>query len=329
MLIATHDGTFHADETTACAIISYLYDNTEIIRTRDPEKMEKADLIIDVSLINDAKHYDHHSKDFTLCRDNGVRYATAGLMWKKFGMDFLKRVVKKELSFHPDEKVLQAAFERIDREFMIMVDLNDNGQLTDYVQQMADACNEGEVALRDRLISFYSDSPDIPYIVAMQNLPNSKGEAQDRAFIATVRMLRQILVPCAINALHTESGIARVLACYQGGPMLVMEERLPWTQAVLQHPETFKKCLLAIYPDRNDRWRVQSLPVSKALRFCNRISAPVSLRGLSGPQLDKAAGVAGLNFIHRSGFTGGGENYESNLKLAELWLKNGERYPGF
>lgn len=328
MLIATHDGTFHADETTACAIISYIYDNTEILRTRDPEKMEKADLVIDVSLINDAKHYDHHAKDFTLSRESGVRYATAGLMWKKFGMDFLKKVVKKELGFHPDAKVLEAAFERIDREFMVMVDLNDNGQLTEYAGTVAACSDSDEAALRDRLIEFYSDDPDIPYIVAMQNLPNNKDEAQNRAFMNTVKMLRQILVPCAINALHTESGIARVLETYQGGKLLIMEERLPWTQAVLQHPEDFKDCLLAVYPDRNGRWRVQSLPVSKALRFCNRLSAPAAWRGLQGSQLDKAAGIAGLNFIHRSGFTGGGETYDSNLALARAWLEKGEPYRG-
>ena len=66
MIIATHNGTFHADETTACAILTYLFDNCTIIRSRDEEQLEKADIVIDVSNKNDDKHYDHHSKDFTL-----------------------------------------------------------------------------------------------------------------------------------------------------------------------------------------------------------------------------------------------------------------------
>lgn len=98
MIIATHNGTFHADETTACAILTYLFENSSIIRSRDPEELEKADIIIDVSNQNDEKHFDHHSKEFTLSRDNGIKYATAGLMWKKFGHDYLKAVAKK--SFH-------------------------------------------------------------------------------------------------------------------------------------------------------------------------------------------------------------------------------------
>ncbi len=34
MIIATHNGTFHADETTACAILTYLFENSSIIRSR-------------------------------------------------------------------------------------------------------------------------------------------------------------------------------------------------------------------------------------------------------------------------------------------------------
>ena len=31
MIIATHDGSFHADETTACAILTYIYENSTIM----------------------------------------------------------------------------------------------------------------------------------------------------------------------------------------------------------------------------------------------------------------------------------------------------------
>ena len=239
MLIATHDGTFHADETTACAIISYLYDNFRVIRSRDPETIEKADLVIDVSLKNDQKHFDHHSKEFTKCRPNGVRYATAGLMWEKFGIDFLKRIVKKELPFRPDQSVIDSAFDRIDREMMVMVDLVDNGQLTDYSAKVADARTEGEIAVRDRLNAFYQGCPDISYIVSMQNLPGLSREAQDQAFMGTVKILRQILVAAAINAITTESGIAKVI-------------KLP-RAALLKPPD--RACGLARAPGRGARCR--------------------------------------------------------------------------
>ena len=325
MIIATHDGTFHADETTACAILTYLHENSSIIRSRDPEQLEKADIVIDVSNINDDKHFDHHSKDFTLSRDNGIKYATAGLMWKIFGIQYLKEVADKELNFRPSAKVIENAHKRIDTDFMTMIDLNDNGQLTGYVETISNAQNTEERNIVERLNELYQSTPDIPYIVAMMNLPNKVGEEQDKSFMSTVKMLRTILLNTAINALHTESGIAKVLSIYSGGELLIMHERLPWTQAVLNNPDTFKNCLLAIYPDRNMRWRVQSLPVSKASRFKNRLSAPKEWRGLNDKELDEKTGLNNTTFIHKSGFTGGAQNYEDNLALANLWLKLGEK----
>ena len=87
--------------------------------------------------------------------------------------------------------------------------------------------------------------------------------------------------------------------------------------------DAFKECKIAVYPDRNGRWRVQSLPVSKANRFKNRCSAPVEWRGLNDVELDKVTGLSKTTFIHKSGFTGGAETYEVNLELAKLWLEKG------
>ena len=73
MIIATHDGSFHADETTACAILTFLHENSTIIRSRDEIELEKADIVIDVSNKNDSKHFDHHSKDFIPVAENAVK----------------------------------------------------------------------------------------------------------------------------------------------------------------------------------------------------------------------------------------------------------------
>ena len=325
MIIATHDGTFHADETTACAILTYLFETSSIIRSRDPSELEKADIVIDVSNINDDKHFDHHSKDFKLCRSNGVKYATAGLMWDKFGHDYLKKVAQQELEFRPSAKVIDNAFIRIDEDIMTMIDLNDNGQLTGYVDQIADPKTESERNIVNKLNVLYQATADIPFIVAMMNLPNKVGSDQDKSFNQTVKMLKTILLNASINALHTESGVAKVIEAYAGGEILIMHERLPWTSAVLNNPEIFKDCLIAVYPDRNQRWRVQSLPQSKAQHFKNRLSAPASWRGLNDSELDKATGLKNMTFIHKSGFTGGAQTFEDNLELAKLWLKLGEK----
>ena len=70
MKIATHNETFHADEVTASIIFSLLYDDIEFIRSRDPEVLDSADLVIDVSGKFDlVKYFDHHPTEFTLARE--------------------------------------------------------------------------------------------------------------------------------------------------------------------------------------------------------------------------------------------------------------------
>ena len=329
MLIATHDGSFHADETLACAIISYVHERCEVIRSRNPVELEKADIVIDVSGINDDKHFDHHSNNFNLKRDNGINYATAGLMWQKFGFEYLRKIAEEY--FDPDQRaqltdeIIDAAHKRIDREIMYMVDLNDNGQLNSYLRETVPVQTAAEQAVMDQLNEFYQCSPDIPYLVAMQNLPNVTGEEQDKNFMVTVKLLKTLLINASINALYTEFGIAKVMKLYTGGELLIMHEKLPWTQAVLANFEHFSKCMLAIYPDRKRGWRVQSLPFSKAERFKNKIIAPKAWRGLDDKDLDAASGLKGTIFVHRAGFTGGALEFDTIIAMAKLWLQDGER----
>ena len=56
--------------------------------------------------------FDHHQREFTLVRNNSIPYASAGLIWKHFGMNLV-----------PSESV----FHSIDREIIQPIDANDTG----------------------------------------------------------------------------------------------------------------------------------------------------------------------------------------------------------
>src|SRR5271170_2959520 len=59
-----HDGTFHADEVTACALLLLfnLIDADKIVRTRELERLEQCEYVCDVGGIYDPakKLFDHH-----------------------------------------------------------------------------------------------------------------------------------------------------------------------------------------------------------------------------------------------------------------------------
>ena len=66
--LATHDGTFHADEVSACALLLLfgLIDREKIYRTRDPKVIEQCEYVCDVGKIYDPekKRFDHHQLSY-------------------------------------------------------------------------------------------------------------------------------------------------------------------------------------------------------------------------------------------------------------------------
>jgi len=101
MKIATHNGIFHADEISAIALIKlYINPNVEVIRTRNSELIESANIAIDVSGKYDGvRYFDHHH--FT---EDHEMYglSSAGLILKSIIEERFQKV-PKELSDLIDE----------------------------------------------------------------------------------------------------------------------------------------------------------------------------------------------------------------------------------
>ena len=87
MKIVTHNAKFHTDDVFAIATLLILYPEAEIIRTRDEAILKSADIVVDVGQVHDAEknRFDHHQVGGAGKRENGIQYASFGLVWKKFG----------------------------------------------------------------------------------------------------------------------------------------------------------------------------------------------------------------------------------------------------
>lgn len=112
-VVFTHDGPiFHADEVFALGLLMLYKEKIQapdfrVIRTRKNLRAEC--LCIDVG----ESFLDHHFSDaIAPVRPNGIRYASAGLLWYILG----------------DEFVDQEFVEEIDKKIFIPIDANDNGQ---------------------------------------------------------------------------------------------------------------------------------------------------------------------------------------------------------
>ena len=66
--VATHWGSFHADDVLAWALIRHFLDSdAEVVRSRDPAVLASADIVMDVGGTFDpaARRFDHHQQEYT------------------------------------------------------------------------------------------------------------------------------------------------------------------------------------------------------------------------------------------------------------------------
>lgn len=124
MNFGTHNGIFHCDEVVGIAILEIAYMNTDVyvVRTRNLDELSKLDIVIDVG----GGMFDHHVTGFNVCRPTGEKYASAGLVWRNFAEEAVKNIMNEEgISITNDE--IKTIKEQIDREVIIPVDMEDNG----------------------------------------------------------------------------------------------------------------------------------------------------------------------------------------------------------
>ena len=111
--IGIHDGTFHADEVTACALLVLfdLADESKIVRTRNLQKLALCEYVCDVGGIYDPslKRFDHHQIDYK------GELSSAGMI----------------LLYLLDQKIIDLpTYDFLNGSLITGVDAHDNGRIT-------------------------------------------------------------------------------------------------------------------------------------------------------------------------------------------------------
>ena len=87
----THGGKFHSDEIFATVILSKILTNIRLIRVNEvTDSMRESIAKKLVYDIGDGE-FDHHQAGGNGQRDNGVKYASCGLIWKSYGINYLEK----------------------------------------------------------------------------------------------------------------------------------------------------------------------------------------------------------------------------------------------
>ena len=294
MQVATHPGTFHADDVFAVAVLQLVHGNLEIVRTRDPDQQAAADVRIDVGGRFDPAtgDFDHHQKGGAGERANGISYASFGLVWREHG---------EALAGSAE------AAAAIDERLVAGVDANDVGQTL--VQPLVDDVRPMSV------------SGVIAALNPVWDEALSRAE-EDRRFLFAVDLARGMLERELAGAAafgRARELVAAAIRRAEDPRVIELDSNMPWREAVVTGaPEA----LYVVYP-KADGWGSQAVP-REVGSFENRLSFPASWRGRSGADLVAASGVEDAIFCHAAGFYASAGSREGIAALVAASIAAGQ-----
>jgi uncharacterized UPF0160 family protein len=291
MLVATHDGSFHADEVFAIAALDLLGDPVQVVRTRDCDALAQAELRVDVGFRDDAStgDFDHHQRGFDRARDNGVRYASFGLVWREFGA----RVCGGD----------QQLADAVDAALVQPVDANDTGQ--QLTQSLIDGVRPMTVNAIVGGFNTHWDEALTP-------------EQERERFDAAVALAHGILareVASAASGRRAERIVREAISAAPDARIVELPVNAPWKQALVP---AAADALFVIYPKRHG-FGLEAVPRELG-SFENRRDLPAAWGGLEGADLVAATGVDEALFCHAKRFLVVARSLLAVRHLAELAL---------
>ena len=288
MKIVTHSGYFHTDDLLAVATLLLKYPEAEVIRSRDEEVIESADIVVDVGQKYDASsmRFDHHQPSGAGVRDNGIPYASFGLVWKEFG---------EEVAGGKDKAKI------IEDKLIVAVDATDNG--VDLYTLLFK--NTREYSLGDFFYSFVGEAETL--------------EDLDKVFFEVLSLAKDLLRREIESAKRTADDWREVLKIYDESAnkeIIILPANKHWKK-ILIPTET----LFVISPRPDGQWGARAVP--KAINsFELKSPFPASWAGLKGGDLSSVSGVSDAVFCHRDRWLANAKTKEGAIALAKIALEN-------
>lgn len=284
--VGTHDGTFHADEVTACALL-YLFnliDLDKIVRTRNLDRLNFCEYVCDVGGIYDSekKLFDHHQVEYT-----GM-LSSAGMIL---------------LYLHDINILNKQAYEFFNHSLVAGVDAHDNGRDL----QISGLCTYSNV------ISNFTP-------VSHEATP----EQQDSAFKEALHFAIGHLTRLWQRYQYVQS-CREIVAGVMTHPTecLIFEKSIPWLEIFFELDGAHHPAKFVIMPSGR-HWKLRGIPPSLHEKMKVRFPLPQEWAGLLNEDLRKVSGIDGAIFCHKGRFISVWETREDALKALEYTLKKAE-----
>ncbi len=299
VIIATHNGTCHADDVFACTTIKLYQElcgkKVIIVRTKDPEIIVIADSVVDTGKVYDPEknRFDHHQEGGAGKREHsGTSFAAFGLVWEKFGELITEKYLtgKGYSGFDAGKIASSVSFFLVEE-----IDAYDTGG------NVSQGFKFGE------LFAFLRPT------FLEREMKTAKQD--DSVFKELAEMSELILKRCIAQTICTMKIIDRVMGAERiGDAVLVLDfaVRMSEVSDILRtNFSFFQTVIINQNPKNGGVWTV-NIPRYSSVKF------PKDWLGKSGEEFAKACGFADVSFCHPEGFTLSCGSKETAIALAQM-----------
>ena len=283
--LVTHSGTFHADEVMATVILGKLLGEVTVCRVKElPKNLSNTVLVYDIG----GGRFDHHQKGGNGCRQNGVPYASCGLIWRVYGPRLVENTPNPYgIWIAMDKKIFQG------------IDAVDNGTMP--------------------RVDYPAYSLGISQIISSFNPTWDSDENVNEAFVKAVLFCETVfdnefkgLVAKEIAKKIIEEEIQNI-----EGHIMILKKYVPWREIHWSKNEKASDIWFVVYPSNRGGYSWHSVPERFGSTIARK-SVPVSWRGAEGKELQKLSGVKTAIFCHKDGFIGAAETLDDAIKMVKI-----------
>lgn len=279
----THDGSFHADEITACSLLLLFdrIDRDKIFRSRDAKILAQCDYVCDVGGIYDPKsrRFDHHQVEYE------GPLSSAGMV-----LLYLKH----------QEIISPALYDWFNKSVIEGVDAHDNGRAT---------LERGVMTFSQVVSNFLP----IEYESPQEAMQASFSEALDFVLKHLDRLNKRFIY------LQTCEGIVKITMT-RSQNVLIFDRALPWMENFFNLGGELHPAQFVIMPS-GKHWKLRGIPPNLHDRMNVRKPLPQNWAGLHNEELKQTSGISGAIFCHKKRFISIWETKEDAIKALNTAMK--------
>lgn len=283
----THNGKFHCDEVFSTVILSKLLPEIILCRTNNVENVTEKQYVYDIG----GGELDHHQFGENGERENGVKYSSCGLVWKKFGKEIIKKYKISEIEY---------AYEKIDKELLEGIDAIDNGQ---YPETNA---NYKLNSLSDIISDFNPTWDDV--------------KNEEEQFLKALNFAEIIFDNFFKNIISKLNAKEKVELAIENSneKIMILEQFLPWREFLLESENyKAKEINFVIFPSNRGGYNIYAVP-EKLNSINNKKDFPKEWAGLRDEELQKISGIKTAKFCHNGRFICVTETKEDAIMMAKI-----------